>query len=397
MAFVDFVLGMAAVLLLIPICILAVEVLAALSGSRTEASLQGTRPRIAVLVPAHDEASTIEATIRELLPQLCGSDRLIVIADNCADETAAIASAAGADVVVRNDLSRRGKGYALDFGIRYLEPDPPDVVLIVDADCRLADGSIDVLARTCRKSGAPVQALDLMHAPPGSRIMVRIAEFAWLLKNWVRPLGLHHLGLPCQLMGTGMAFPWTRIRSASLAGGHIVEDLKLGLELASDGTPPVFCPEARVTSFFPASREGFRTQRTRWEHGYLSVISRNAPILVMKAMATGNGRLLAMALDLSIPPIALLSLLTAGLWGSTALLYALTGLVLPILLASFAAVLLIASVLAAWARYGRSVVSLGTLVLAVGYALWKIPLYARFLVARQSDWVRSKRDQERSA
>jgi hypothetical protein len=54
--------------------------------------------------------------------------------------------------------------------------------------------------------------------------------------------------------------------------------------------------------------------------------------------------------------------------------------------------LLATSVLLSWARYARNVISLRSLALAVGYALWKIPLYARFLVARRSDWVRAKRD-----
>jgi hypothetical protein len=89
----------------------------------------------------------------------------------------------------------------------------------------------------------PVQSLYLMTAPCESAINHQVAEFAWRLKNQVRPLGLRALGLPCQLMGTGMAFPWDIIRSAELASGFIVEDLKLGLDLADAGHPPVFCPE----------------------------------------------------------------------------------------------------------------------------------------------------------
>ena len=53
-----------------------------------------------------------------------------------------------------------------------------------------------------------MQILDLMTAPEDSPINYRVAEFAWRVNNWVRPLGLAALGLPCQLMGTGMAFPW---------------------------------------------------------------------------------------------------------------------------------------------------------------------------------------------
>ena len=50
-----------------------------------------------------------------------------------------------------------------------------------------------------------------------------------------------------------MAFPWDVIRSANLANGFIVEDMKLGLDLALAGHSPVFCPSATVTSTFPTS------------------------------------------------------------------------------------------------------------------------------------------------
>lgn len=388
--------GAAALVLLVPVCVLAAEILAALASGMVKNAPQQPRPRAAVVMPAHDEALTIAETIQALLPQLGGADRLLVVADNCSDTTAAIAAANGADVIVRADPTRRGKGYALDFGLRHLERDPPEVVLIIDADCRVANGSIDRLVSVCAASSTAVQARYLMQAPPQAGPMLRIAEFACLLKNWVRPLGLRRLGFPCQLLGTGMAFPWTQIRGATLATGHIVEDLKLGLDLAASGAAPIFCPEADVTSSFPASEEGFKSQRTRWEHGYLGVLMQDAPSILRKAVVRGDLRLLAMGLDLSVPPIALLTLLIAVVWGAAAGLYLGLRVAMPIAIASLAGGLLAVTVFAAWARFGRSVLSLGDLLMAGAYALWKIPLYVRFLVARQIDWVRSKRDQERS-
>ena len=395
MFFLELVIGATALLLLLPICILTMEILAALLDGDVAITPQ-RRPRVAVIMPAHDEALTIGETIRALLPQLRDIDRLLVVADNCSDATASVAGANGADVIVRTDPSRRGKGYALDFGMRCLANDPPEVVLIVDADCRVADGSVDLLACACAASSRPVQARYLMQSPPEAGTMVRIAEFAFLLKNGVRPRGLRRLGWPCQLFGTGMAFPWALLRGANLATGHIVEDLKLGLELAAAGAAPVFCPEALVTSTFPASDEGFRSQRTRWEHGYLAVLMRDAPSIFRAAALRRDMRLLAMGLDLSVPPIALLTLLTGAVWLASVLLYLGSHRVAPVALASAAAGLLVVAVFGAWARYARHVVSLGSLMLALAYALWKIPLYVKFVVARQIDWVRSKRDQERS-
>ena len=165
------------------------------------------RPSIIVLVPAHNEGSGLLPTLDDILAQLYDGDRLLVVADNCNDDTADIAKAAGAEVVERNDLAKIGKGYALAFGLRHLQNNVSDVVMVVDADCRLEEGAIHALALTCRSTGRPVQALYLMTAPEGAMFGFRVAEFAWRIKNDLRPRGLAALGLPCQLMGSGMAFP----------------------------------------------------------------------------------------------------------------------------------------------------------------------------------------------
>jgi cellulose synthase/poly-beta-1,6-N-acetylglucosamine synthase-like glycosyltransferase len=359
---------------------------------RSKPSPAAGRGRLAIIMPAHDEAAGIGATVRGLVPQLAPGDRLIVVADNCSDDTAAIARGEGAEVIVRTDGTRRGKGYALDYGVRHLEADPPEIVLIVDADCEVTPGALAALAATCLAIGHPVQALYLMHAPANASLKTRIAEFAWVLRNQARPLGMRRLGLPCQLMGSGMAFPWECLRTSTLATGHIVEDLKLGIDLARSGHAPVFCPEALVTSRFPDSAAGLQSQRTRWEHGHLGVIFRDAPRLVLESILQVRPTLLALALDLCVPPLALLALQLSLVWLASLALYALAATAMPLALATVAAVLFGLAVFAAWWRFARHIVQLRSLFLAPVYVLWKIPLYAKFLVSRQIDWVRSRRD-----
>lgn len=392
MSVVNFALSAFAVLLLLPVALLLLQIVVALPPRRPGAVVAAPRPRLAVLVPAHDEALGIAATVRGIRAQLGDGDRIVVVADNCSDDTAALASAAGAETVVRHDPLRRGKGYALDFGVRYLVAAPPELVVVVDADCRLADGALDRLARACGATGRPVQALYLMHAPAGAGLNARIAEFAWAVKNHLRPLGYARLGLPCQLMGTGMAFPWALLHDAELASGHIVEDLKLGLELARAGRPPLFCPEALVSSVFPHSTEGVRSQRTRWEHGHLGMIVGEAPRLLGSALARRDLRLAALVFDLCVPPLALLTLAVLAVLAAAGVLFAAGGGALALWLAGTAAVLLGAAVLLAWFRCGRRIVSFGDLARAPLYALSKIPLYLGFVVRRQVDWVRSRRD-----
>lgn len=71
--------------------------------------------RLAVLIPAHDEEEGIATTLESLLDgdYPASARRVIVVADNCSDATAARAAATGAEVWERTDPANRGKGFAL--------------------------------------------------------------------------------------------------------------------------------------------------------------------------------------------------------------------------------------------------------------------------------------------
>ncbi len=382
-------------LLAVPVLVLLFQVVLSLPARRSsEPTPEVARPCVAVLMPAHDEAAGIAASLATVRPQLESGDRLLVVADNCRDDTARIAAAEGAEVVERADATRRGKGYALDFGVRHLSGDPPQVLVIVDADCAVQPGALDRLVRECAASGRPVQALYLMQSPLGAGLKARLGEFAWLVRNLARPLGWHRAGLPCQLMGTGMAFPWPLIRQAPLASPHLVEDLQLGLDLAAAGAPPRFCPEARVTSRFPADAQALATQRARWEHGHLGVIAGQVPKLLWRALSRGKPALATMVLDLAVPPLASLVLMLLAwllLSGLAAAMGASAG---PLGSVCASLALLAVAVLLAWAGHGRHVVGLSELLGAPLYALAKLPVYMGWCRGRSLLWVRTRRDDE---
>src|SRR4051794_6478467 len=158
MTVLDVILVLAAAVLLIPCLVLLIECLAAVLPGRRRGEAAAAPLRTAVLIPAHDEEGGIAATVAGLLPELGAGDRLIVIADNCTDGTAAAARAAGATVIERVDAERRGKGFAIAFGLQHLDGDPPEVVVLVDADCRISAGGVGILAREARAHDRPVQA-----------------------------------------------------------------------------------------------------------------------------------------------------------------------------------------------------------------------------------------------
>jgi cellulose synthase/poly-beta-1,6-N-acetylglucosamine synthase-like glycosyltransferase len=389
------ILSVVAALFLVPIAVLTIEVVAAVCGRRIVFATSGTRTPVAILIPAHTEEGGISATLRSIAPQLEEHDRVIVVADNCTDGTRDVAETEGAEVVSRTNLEKRGKGFALDFGLRHLRSSPPDIVIVVDADCHMAPGAIDHLAKVCADYRRPVQAQYLMRNQPNARLKMRIAEFAWVVKNLVRPMGLGKLGLPCQLMGSGMAFPWMSISNMNLADGHIVEDMKMGLDMARLGFPPIFCPEALVLSVFPTHEEGIKDQRTRWEHGHLGIILSEAPRMFFQGLKQMDFRLVALALDLCVPPLALLLMLVLVIWLVAAVFFAATGYRAPLLIMSSVTVIFGFAVLTAWASHGRRIISFSSLLSACLYPLWKIPMYVQFVFSRQSKWVRSKRDKER--
>lgn len=380
-------------LALIPTLVLVVEVVAALTvRNRRDPESDAAEGRVAVVVPAHNESNGVIPTLKDILPQLKTGDRLIVVADNCTDDTAAVCAANGAQVLLRNEPERRGKGYAMAWAIADLKSEPPDFVLFVDADCRLQSDFLSRSLTYCARMKRPVQALYLMTSPAGSQGSQRVAEFAWRLKNWVRPLGLHRLGRPVQLMGTGMMFPWKVISSAPLASGNIVEDLKLGLDLALSGTAACFLPAVRVTSEFAATARGVDSQRRRWIEGHLATIVGYVPRLLVASVTDRNLNALVLALDLLVPPLSLLVAITGCLVMLGCLYTAVTGIYLPAALALINGILLTCAIALGWLLYGRDVVPAAQMPHVLGQLLSRFRFRRFFRKEGRSEWVRTDRN-----
>lgn len=375
----------------LPMLFLVFECLLGMLPAHSRSSVFADRPNIGVLIPAHNEERQLAATLDALRWQLQRGDQVLVIADNCSDATAEIARYARVSVIERFDPVRRGKGYALAAGIQHFSTHPPPVIMVLDADCRLADGAVNHLVRQVQETGRPAQAIYLMCPPSSDAVLAAVSTFAFLVKNEARPRGLARLGQPVLLTGTGMAFPWSALKDANLATGNIVEDLALGIELTAKGQGPLLCPQARVESELPISQQAAVTQRTRWEHGYLKTLFQKTPRLLVKGIFELNPQLLTTSLELSVPPLALLvtlaiinmivnigfSLLT-GYWG-------------PALLATGVLLLLSFVLIGVWVRFSRGLITFGALMAIPRYILWKFPIYLKFLLQRETSWIRTER------
>jgi len=377
-----------AVLTALPPLVFGAECLAGLGGSGVAAPSEAAPP-FAVIIPAHNEAAGIAATIAAVKAQLRAVDRVIVVADNCTDHTAAIAGAAGAELVIRNCDRDRGKGFALAAGRAVLRAAPPTVAIVVDADCLPDPGALPALAATAVRDQAVIQGLYLLEDAPHPGPNAAISTFAFLIKNHVRQRGLRRFGAPGLLQGTGMAFPWSIFDAAPLASGNIVEDLELGIELAIAGVPIKF---SESTCFRSAATTGaaLATQRTRWEHGAIGIATRYSARLLLAAVR-GRPQLILVLLDLCVPPVALLTLILFVL--------ALAGLGIGLAGGGFGVLVTIGAeiawmavaILLAWWRFGRRALPATALFQMPAYIVWKLPIYLRLIGRRERRWIRTAR------
>ena len=369
-----------------PLLILTVETVAGLRRPKA-AGVGDARQRTTVIIPAHNEALGIAATVHAIGQS--GVD-ILVVADNCSDETAARAREAGAIAIERHDDAARGKGYALAFGRDALRDDPPDIVIILDADCVPDGDAIARLADHAALTGRAVQARNELQIRADDPPMTRISNFAFSLKNVIRQRGLMRIAGTCVLTGTGMAFPWDQFRDAPLATADSVEDLAIGLALVRSGTAPAYLDEARVTS--PAAKGAAAvTQRTRWEHGFIATAAKVAPRMVGFGITRFKWRAIWLGMHLMVPPLALtfamamLALMVAGGLGAVSSFVPAVVLGAIILLAGVA-------VLAAWSQVGRTTLPLAMLLRVPLYIAWKLPIYLKLTRGADRRWTRTERD-----
>jgi cellulose synthase/poly-beta-1,6-N-acetylglucosamine synthase-like glycosyltransferase len=384
----------------LPLAVLSYELLAGLWAGRADKS-GGAMPSCAVLIPAHDEEGGIAATLTALKAVAPEELRIVVVADNCSDATAENARQCGVEVIERHDTNARGKGFALAFGRDHLaRSNPPEVVLVLDADCRLHKGSVEALAKTAHEKQVPTQAINLIDGDLKAAAMVQVSSFAMLVKNLLRTRGMQRLGGAALLTGTGMAFPWSLIVDAKLATSSIVEDLALGVEFAREGHPPLLLSSAHVRSA-PADMRDALAQKTRWEHGFLQTLRSSALPVFFGGLRRFSLSEILLGLHLMVPPLALLLMLSglaqilligaAWLGSSFFAGAAWNAAIVPMLALAGLLGLALTLIFIGWLIAGRPFLSGKSLLSIPFYIIWKLPVYLSFLKGPQALWNRTPR------
>ena len=349
--------------------------------------------RFDVVVPAHDEEAGIARTIASLaaLDYPASMFRVVVVADNCSDATAERARAAGATVLERVDTQRRGKGYALSFAFdACLRDGRASAVVVVDADTSVSPGLLRAFDHAI---GVGHQAMQAHYGvrDAGQSWRTRLAHLGLVLFHGVRSTAREALGVSCGLRGNGMCFHTELLRRVPHEACSIVEDLEYGITLCRAGVRVSYVDAAWVSGDMPATSEGARAQRARWEGGRRALRREHGWPLLAVALRTRDGMLLDMALDLLVPPLSTVAVAVAVGLGLSAGLSAATGRV-PVALGLWLAALigLLAYIARGCAMTQRPMRTLMDLLWAPLFVAWKLTVpTAR--VGKRSAWVRTSR------
>ncbi len=359
------------------------------------------RLRFRVLVPAHNERAGISATVRSLhavdYPE--AQRRIVVLADNCTDDTAGLAAAAGADVIVRTDPDHRGKGQALEYGIATLlrqheAGDEWDALVVVDADTIVEGGILRALASRLEGGASAVQAAYLSR-PSGTSAVSVITRVAFVAFHMIRSVARERLGLSCGLRGNGMAFRRELLRDVPHAAFSKTEDLEFGIQLALKGIRVAFAGETRVFGDMPEQASAVASQRDRWIGGRVAMARRYLTALVGQAVRRRSLMLADLAIDLMVPPLSLLTVCAVlGVGASFAIgmvsgSFPVSGLVWLVTAAALGVHVAVASRIAG---QGRALLRAAGAI--PGYALDKTVRALRATRRSDETWVRTPRKGE---
>jgi cellulose synthase/poly-beta-1,6-N-acetylglucosamine synthase-like glycosyltransferase len=365
-----------------------------LSHAPPVAQRSSRRLRFDVIVPAHNEAAAIEGVVASLRKLNWPADgfRVLVVADNCTDSTAALARAAGAEVLERHDTERRGKGYALDFAFRASQAHGwAYAVVVVDADTEVSANLLEAFAARIENGAAAIQAhYGVLNSQASWR--TRLMAIAMASFHRVRSRARERLQLSCGIRGNGWCVTHRLLRKAPYRAFSLTEDIEYGIDLGLAGFRVRYADEAHVAAMMVSGEQAARTQRQRWEDGRWQLIRSKTLSLLGAAKGPDGGFCLDLAIDLLVLPLSYVAINVAVLivLASVALLWE-PSMEIWLWLGLGCGASLLLYVLRGWQLSRVGMRGLVDLLRAPFFVLWKVLLMLR--AHKSEEWVRTKREQ----
>lgn len=355
--------------------------------------------RLLVMIPAHDEETGIAATVASCLASdyPAGLFGVLVIADNCTDQTAAVARAAGARVIERSDQTKKSKGYAIEWTIAKLvesgEFDGLDALVFVDADTTIDRDLLHWFDADLRAGLDWVQCYYTV-ANPEQSWRTRLMTYAFALFNGVMPKGLQAVGISAGLRGNGMCFSTRGLRRRPWVAYGLVEDMEFSWILRLSGESVAFEPGARVYgAMLGSGGKAAANQRRRWEFGRKEIRRKYTPQLLRAGRMNAWERLISLG-EITMPTMGVLVMSYVMLSGlgvaAIAWTWPIASVAQSLLLASMAVMTLAVSLyaVAPFLAMRLPLRYAGSLVRLPVYLAWKALIS---IGGRPAAWIRTER------
>ena len=228
--------------------------------------------RFAVLVPARNEEACIAGIVESVQNQIYPPELadVYVIPNNCTDQTAAAAQAAGAKILPVSETVRT-KGAALQEAfLRLLSMEQYDAFCVFDADNELNPEFLAEMNRALQRER--VAKSRILAKNPHEGWVCGCYEIFFCNANSLLNRPRRKLGLSARLIGTGFAV--RRDLMLELGGWNAVtltEDAEFYARLSALGEPIAFVEGAVTYDEEPLSFRQSMVQRRRWMSGIMEV------------------------------------------------------------------------------------------------------------------------------
>jgi hypothetical protein len=234
--------------------------------------------------------------------------RILVIADNCSDATAANAAAAGATVIERQDANLRGKGYALNYAFERSRRDGwAEAVVVVDAD---SEASANLLSSIAARIGNGAHAVQVHYGVlnPNAAWRTRLMSIALGSFHIVRSRARERLRLSCGIRGNGWCVTHDLLARVPYDAYSLTEDIEYGVALGLQGERVHYADEGHVYGEMVTNSRSAASQRQRWEQGRFKLIRQHALALFRAAAGQSSRVCLDLGFDLLVLPLSYIAL-----------------------------------------------------------------------------------------
>ena len=276
---------------------------------RKKETLHAPMHRFAVLIAARNEEAVIGKLIDSIKAQSYPGRlvKIFVAADNCTDATAEAARSHGAEVYERYDMTRRGKGYALDFLLREIKLRGHgrfDGYIVLDAD-NVLDRDFILHMNETFSAGHDIVTCYRSSKNYGDN-WISAGYALWFLRE-ARYLNGARMaaGSSCAVSGTGFLFSDEVLRKCG--GWHfflLTEDIEFTIDNVVRDVKIGYARNAVLYDEQPTLfRQSWR-QRMRWSKGYLQVFGKYGGKLI-RGILRGSFSCYDMAMN--IMPAAILT------------------------------------------------------------------------------------------